>query len=342
MKEKPNNITKVFRIVLLFIIGASLLTNCHHQAEGMPHVRYGSSPIYVEIPVHYALENELFLQEDISVRPTLYPDGKSALESLLNGESDIVSVMSTPVAFHAFRKHGFKIIGAIDHGKYHGAIAKKELIQKTCSSNWSGLKIGVTQYTSGEYFMYSYFAFHEISWDSVDILYGKGPELKESFLQDSIDIMFSWDPYLEETKAASADPVSELGRNQLIPSSWLIVCDSSFLKAHPASVIAFLRATKQGLEKAQTSNKAGIRAHRTILHKEGYPASKVRPEMLDHLGISLDEELVLDLENQAQWLIDMNYVSSSIIPDFSKLVCPGPMRTIDSFRVYLPTYQSCP
>ena len=167
------------------------LFGCGNQATNLQKVRYGSSPIYAEIPVHYALEKGLFTEEGISVDMSLFPDGKSALESLLDGEADIVSVMSTPVVLHAFREQGFKIIGAVDHGKFHTAIAKPEKIGTVPPADLGDVKIGVTKHTSGEYFMYSYLALHEIPWDSIDVTYGDGPALQKFFLEDSIDIMFS-------------------------------------------------------------------------------------------------------------------------------------------------------
>lgn len=331
---------------LLFrpLLGVFLLflgTGCRDQPESFSDVRYGSSPIHVEIPVHYALENDLFEDEGITVNLELFPDGISALESLLKGESDIVSAMTTPVALHTFQKKGFKVIAAIDHRKFHASIAKRKVLDHHPRTDWTNHTIGVTRHTSGEYFMYSYFALHEISWNSMNIVYAKGPELSRLFLSDSIDIMFSWNPYVKGTQNQYPDSVVELGKSHLVPSSWMIVCDSVFLEVHRPAVIAFLKAIKNGLENAKLSKQAAIRSHRRILNQNNYSADDIQPEMIERLAISLDEELVLDLENQAQWLIDMNYVSYTTIPDFSRLICPDPLRSIDSLLVYLPIFHSC-
>jgi ABC-type nitrate/sulfonate/bicarbonate transport system substrate-binding protein len=325
--------------ILLWVI--LFLSGCQDQPENLPEIRYGSSPIHAEIPVHNALENDLFKAEGITVDMQLFPDGNSAMESLLNGDSDIVSTMTTPVALNAFQRKGFKVIAAIDHGKFHASIAKRKVLDHHPRTDWSNHTIGVTRHTSGEYFMYSYLSLHEVSWNNMNVAYGKGPELKRFFLNDSIDIMFSWNPYVEETREQYPDSLVELGKNHLVPASWMIVCDSVFLAEHRPAVRTFLRATKKGLEKAKTSKETAIRNHQSILHQGGYHAGTIHPEMIERMDISLDEELVLDLENQAQWLMDMNYVSDTRVPDFSRLICPDPLRSIDSLQVYLPIFYSC-
>ncbi len=342
MKGHANGVNHILVFVTLTVSGVLWLSGCRESPMVSTVVRYGSSPIHAEIPVHNALANGLYKAEGVAVDLQLFPDGRSALESLLNGHSDIVCTMSTPVALHSFQEAGFKIIGAIDHGKFHTSIAQRKILDHYPRTDWSNHTVGVTRHTSGEYFMYSYLALHEISWNNVNVVYAKGPELKRLFLNDSLDIMFSWDPYVKETRDQYPDSlIIELGKNHLVPSSWMIVCDSAFLEDHLPAVRGFLRATNKGLEKAKASKEAAIRNHRDILDRGAYQAGDIQPEMIDRMDISLNEELVLDLENQAQWLIDMNYVSETDIPNFSELICPDPLCSIDSLKVFLPTLNAC-
>jgi len=336
MKEKRDGL--LFFILLLL---GGLVCGCQDRAPNTALIRYASSPVSVELPVHYAHETKLYEQEGISLDLSLYPDGKSALESLLSGESDIASVMSTPVALYAFRDHGFKIIGGVDHGKFHTAIANKDSVGSFSPADWDDYTVGVSRHTSGEYFMYSYFALHEIAWDSMDIWYRNGPALRDCFLQDSIDVMFSWQPYINETVSRNCDPVVEFGESHLVPASWLIVCDSSFLQDNSSAVKAFLTGTKNGLEVSQKLKDSAIRAHQKVVSSAGYPALDIDPSLIDRLELSLNQELVLDLENQSQWLMDMDYVSSREMPDFTALICPDLLLDLNSHSLNLSTSYSC-
>jgi len=320
---------------------AGAISGCNSETASYQRIRYGSGPVFPEIPVHFSQETGLYKAEGIDLEMTLFPDGKSAFEALLYGQADIASVMSTPVARQAFQEGGFRIIGAVNHGKFHKAIAKESVLEKDSLLDLSKHRIGVTRYTSGEYFMHSYFALHEIPWNGTNVIYGSGPQLQQHFLEDSIDIMFSWEPYIRTTKETYPDTVLELGETHLAPSSWLIVCDSLFFEENKTLVHNFLKVTHRGLERIRRQKKIAIQLHKLTTSRSGFPVHPIPEDAINGLDLYLDEGVILDLEEQADWLTNMNYVDRKEVPDFEELICMSPLQAVDSLKVYLPIYRSC-
>jgi NitT/TauT family transport system substrate-binding protein len=312
--------------VLLFV---AVLISCDTTVDPL---RYASGPILIETPAHVAFKTGIFEKENLNVDLVIHPDGKSAFESLLDGQADVASVMATPVVYERFSGDDFRIIAAIRHSKFHSLIASRMAGVKR-PEDIKGKTAGVTKGTSGEYFMQSYLVSKGIFPEEVDVVHMSGPELPRALKEGVIDVMFSWKPFIGEAKRLLGKDAISFSSSRLVQPSWLIITTEPYINQHQDVLIRFLLSIRKGIEFIEEDPEAAIAMHREVIDIDNGSVARDLTRM--NLGLSLSQELLVDLENQAQWLQKMNYVDADTLPDFYSVIYPDVLEQVSPGSVTL-------
>jgi ABC-type nitrate/sulfonate/bicarbonate transport system substrate-binding protein len=305
----------------LFIIATLLLSllffNTKDDQISVP-LRYGSVRAIVEAPAHVAYHNGFFQDEGLNVSLEINPDGKTSLDRLLLDSIDIASVMATPVVFRSFRSDDFYIIGVMEFSeKIHSGIAHKDR-GIHLPVDLKGKNVGVMKGTSGEFYMNSFLILHDLIPEDLNIVDMNGPQMLDAMVSGDLDAMFCWEPYILLAKLEMDSSWIEFTSDKLIPSSWVFVARKNYVDDNPEIIKKFLKSILEGTrftneQKEQTLN----------IHSQMADVNKDHIKELLYkqtFNLSLKQELILDLEAQARWLVDFEYVPDSVIPDFYNII----------------------
>lgn len=299
--------------IILFL--ACILVACKQQEPPAPliPVRYASTAAIVEAPAHIAFAKDFFKQEGLELDLNIYPDGKTSLEKVVNGEADIGAVMSTPLVYKSFSNKEFVIIANLLHGKIHFAVINKDS-NISSAKDFIGKKIGVTRGTSGEFFMDSYFILEGVNDDSNKIVYATAKDSLQELASGNLDAIFSWVPW----PFLALDTLKEKGQlletTKIVPASWVVIANRKFVEKQPAVLEQFLRGLQKGITFAMEEKKEAYAIHTKIT---GFSP----PLLFSHFSemnfsLSLSNRLLLDLEQQAAWLIEKQYVGATTVPNY--------------------------
>lgn len=316
---------KTFCILLLLTV----LISCETSVDPL---HYASSPILIETPAHVALKNGFFEKENLNVDLSIHPDGKSSFKSLLDGQADVASVMATPVVYERFSGKDFRIIAAVRHSKFHSLIASRNAGINS-PEDIKGKSVGVTKGTSGEYFMQSYLISKGIVPEEVDVVYMSGPELPGALKEGAVDVIFSWKPFIGEAKKMLGKDAITFSSSRLVQPSWLIVTTEPFIRQHPEVLKRFLLSIRKGIGFIDDHPEAAIEMHRQVIDIDN--GSMARDLTRMNLGLSLSQELLVDLENQAQWLREMGYINADTLPGFFSIIYPDILEQVSPESVTL-------
>lgn len=285
---------------------------------------YASGPAIIEAPAHAAFQKGFFKEHGIVLDLKIYPDGKTALSSLLKGEVQLAGVMATPVVYESFRRNDFRIIAVVEHPKFHHLLVNKKRISS--ATDLKGKKVGVTFGTSGEYLMHSYLVSNEINFDEIEIYDLTGNEMVKAFINGNIDAMFSWNPYINEVKNQMGQQVNLLDDFQFVPPSWVIVGIQQFVEENPATIENFLRGLKKGIVFANENPEGLIVLHEKVSGKD--KSYLVPSEIAGRFQLTLQQELLLDLEKQARWVISKTDTLKENMPDYLNLISLEAMQKV--------------
>lgn len=304
-------------------------TSCSDLPENkvttLTKVRVASVPAIVEAPTHIAYQNGYFKQQGLDVELTINPDGKTSLEQLLSGEIDIATVTGTPVVYSSLKGNDFSIFGNIDHSRIHFVVARKDRGINSIA-DLRGRKVTVMFGTSGQFFMDSLLAINNMSAADMEIVNLNGPAQVKAFEAGEVDAVFCWIPFPLQALVTLGDRAALLPSDSVRPCSWVIVTTKDFARNHPEIPQKFLR----GLITAQDFIQQNRAQASQIYSKVSGVQNKIISDLFATMDfdLSLEHGLLLDLEDQARWVIDNGYVEVRTVPNYLNYIDTKPMQAV--------------
>ncbi len=324
MKKKQVIILIVVVLVISIILYLTFFYN--KQNKAIIPVRYGSVKALVEAPAHVAFHNGYFKDEGLDLSLEINPDGKTSLDRLLTDSIDIASVMATPVVYRSFKESDFSIFAVMEFSyKIHSCIARKNAGINS-PADFKGRKLGVMKGTSGEFFMNSYLIINDLLPEDVEIVYLNGPELIKSIDRAEIDVMFCWEPFVLMAKKQLKGNWIEFDSPKLVPSTWVFIAKKDYIKDNSDAIKRFLKAIVSSTQYTNENNELALNIHAEVAGIEKEIIAELFKKEI--FNVSLKQELILDLEAQARWLIEFEYVKDSIVPNFLDIIHVDAMKEV--------------
>jgi ABC-type nitrate/sulfonate/bicarbonate transport system substrate-binding protein len=160
-----------------------------------------------------------------------------------------------------------------------------------------------------------------------------GPELPGALKEGDIDVMFSWKPFIGEAKRLLGKDAITFNSSRLVQPSWLIVTTAPYIQQHPEVLMRFLLCIRKGIGFIEEDPEAAIAMHREVIDIDNGGMAKDLTRM--NLSLSLSQELLVDLENQAQWLQKTGYIDADTLPDFFSVIYPDILEQVSPESVTL-------
>ncbi len=325
----------IIPVVLILIISSIIYFSIVYNSENKTviPIRYGSVKALVEAPAHVAFHNGYFKDEGLDLSLEINPDGKTSLDRLLTDSIDIASVMATPVVYRSFNESDFSIFAVMEFSyKIHSCIARKD-VGINSPADFKGRKLGVMKGTSGEFFMNSYLILNDLLPKDVEIVNLNGPELIKSINNGEIDAMFCWEPFVLMAKKQLKGNWIEFNSPKLVPSTWVFIAKKDYIKDNPEAIKRFIKAIVSSTQYTNENNELALNIHAEVTGIEKEIIAELFKKEI--FNVSLKQELILDLEAQARWLIEFEYVKDSIVPNFLDIIHVDAMKEIIPEQVLL-------
>ena len=247
-----------------------------------------------------------FEEEKIDLTIQDFDSGRNALETMLKDETiDMATVAQTPVVFNSFNNEDYVIIATMAYSVDDVKVLARKDFGIIKPADLVGKKIGVTLRTTGHYFLEGYLAHYGKSLSDVDIYDVNAATLKEKLISGELDAITTWEPHIYNTKKI-------LNENQLT----LLISPTPFRKDFYFTVSRSYAVEHK--ERVKRFLSAVIRAENYI--KQHPEKSKeivsrrlnVDPKIVSSIwssfmfNITLEQSILVGLENEAQWAIDTN------------------------------------
>jgi NitT/TauT family transport system substrate-binding protein len=330
-KNLFNRCLQFLTLLLLLSLG-SCTDQDNHTVTPVSKVRVASVPAVVEAPTHIAYHNGYFEREGLDVSLTINPDGKTSLEQMLRGEIDIAAVTGTPVVYSSLKGNSFSILANIDHSKIHFIVARKDR-GITSINDLKGRKVAVMFGTSGQFFMDSLLTLNHLKPEDMEIVNLNAPEQVKAFVAGEIDAMFCWVPFPLQALQQLGDKAILLPSKDVRPCSWVVVATKDYVKKNPMVPQKILK----GLISAEEFIRLNREQAATIYSKVSGVNNRINIDLFKDMefGLSLSHSLLLDLEDQARWIIENGYTDATSVPNYLNLIDPAPMRAVNPDAVTL-------
>lgn len=309
--------TIVITLLILVVCGAvgiivlSQLTNQKKYTGPPARVSIGTAPFNESGLIWIAEEQGVFAENGLNVTIKLFEAGKFAVRDLLDGNVDVVTAAEFVFVGNAMNEEKIQTIGSISKSEFHYLIAPKDRgIGQV--SDLKGKRIGLTRQTSAEFYLGRHLQLHDISLHDVTLIDLKPSQLGESLTTREVDAVLAWDPY--------SYPIEKnLGGNALIRPAqsgqmmhWLLICRSDYITGHPEPVDRLLRSFDQAEKFAANNPDKAKKILQNRLNVEEAYVERIWPKT--KLGLSLDQGLIIAMEDQSRWMMDNNLINNPKMP----------------------------
>jgi NitT/TauT family transport system substrate-binding protein len=194
-----------------------------------------------------------------------------------------------------------------------------------------GKTIGLLKGTGAEYFLGVVLTFHHIPLKEVTIVGVEPNAFGETLATGKMDAVVAWEPYIGEIFKKMGDAVVTFPAQEKNDIFWILVGREGYLKRNPAAVEKLLRALEQASKfiKEHSVEAKEIICRRTRFPLEDWDRYPLRYE------IFLDQGLLLHMEDEAAWMIKNGMTDRTEIPNFMKILDPGPLLQVNPQAVRL-------
>jgi len=288
-------------------------------------ITIGTAPLESSALIYIAEDQHFFTDKGLNVTIRGYDTGASAHNGLLKGEVDIAVPAEYPLIGSAFKKEKVRAIASIDKVQYFYLIARKDRgIENT--SYLRGKKIGVVRKTIAEFYLGRFLNIHGMNMGQVTLVDIDPSRSEDAIMNGDIDAIISRPPYvngIEERLGANA-VIWQAQSGQLLYA--IMVGRNDWIAEHPEPVnrlLSSLARAEEYIIRHPAEAKAILKKNLNLTDDD---VNRIWSE--NQFSLSLDQSLILAMEDEARWMINNNLTTEKNVPDFLDYIYEDSLKTV--------------
>ncbi len=261
-----------------------------------------------------ALEEGYYRQEGLEVTARRHSFGKSALEDMLAGNADLATVADIPIMMAIMKGERISIIATIQTSNRDNAIVARKNGGILTAADLKGRKIARTPGTTSDFFMDAFLCAHGIGDKNVEKIDMKPEMFLDALMSGRVDAVSAFQPFLVRIEKELGDGARSFYDSNIYTWSFSVVAREEYVRRNPEKVRKLLRALVRA-ERFVKGNPG--RAQEIVARFTGLEAGMVR-EMWSRMDfrVTLDQFLVLALEDESRWAISSGRITGREIPNY--------------------------
>ena len=333
MKLYKNNILPVFPILFLVIVFIVCFNaGCKTRGKDSKDAAGARDPVTIGFaailaaPVIIAHEKGYFFDEGLDVTMREYSAGKLALDGMFAGEVDLATVAETPVVFNSFKRDDFFILAMISSNAddLKIVVRKDRGIRK--ASDLKGRKIGTTFGTAAQFYLDSYLNISGLAKDDVTVINRTVSNLPADLQKGTVDAIATIEPYAYEARQLLGDNAMRLPKVDIYGIMYNLVTTKQFSKKHPETVKKVLKAIDKAVTFIQQNKKESLMITALKLKVDEKFLNAVWDDYI--FGLSLDQSLLIAMEDQARWAIKNKLTDKTLVPNYLDYIYMGGLAAV--------------
>lgn len=315
-------------ILLVFLL--AILAIVFSPSPSAPPVPEESVTIAIGTPEPSLLtliadEQGYFRKYGLNVTIRVYPAGSYAMNELLSGNADLASAAEFVGVANSFENPDLRIItttAKIDN--LFLIIRSDRGITKL--SELKGKTIAVTKGTIAEFFLGRYLTLNGMDIHDITVLYRAPADVEKSVVSGESDAAMIWDPYASRVE-------QQLGRNSTTRNAqsgqlyyWVTYTRADDIRNRPEMIRKYLHALDDAETFLSTHPKEAKEIFQRHLNITGDSPDRFLNEY--RFALSLDQGLIIAMEDEARWMGEQNMTGGKTPPSYLNMIEQNPMREI--------------
>jgi len=275
--------------------------------------------------VHVAEDQGFFVKNGLEVTIRDYASGLAAVNDLLLGEVDVAATAEFPLVGKAFNGQNISAVATIAKTQLQDIICRKDRGIDNIL-DLAGKRVGVTLGTIAEFYFGRFLDLNGMKLGNVTIVNVSPLESVSAITNGTVDAIIIWQPYAYTVE-------NLLGDNAVIwpaQSSQLTyiveVARNEWISQNPDVVNRFLTSLAQAQDylNSQPAETAAM-VQKKLNYTDAYMAAIWSKNVF---SLSLEQSLILAMEDEARWLINNNLTNATSVPNFLNYVHVDGLETV--------------
>jgi NitT/TauT family transport system substrate-binding protein len=272
-----------------------------------------------------AQEQGYFREHGLNVAVQEYDSGAPIMTDLLANKLDSGIASDFSGVRNSFHGEDIRIVGSFVKSQVFYLVARKDH-GITAIKDLRGKRIGVTKGTAGEFYLGQFLTLNGLQLTDITITDGPPAVLMDAVNNGTLDGIVSFEPNVyNASKSLGTNSIRWSVQNQQ-PVEGLLFVTGQYVHEHPAALKRYMEAIIEAqayLEMHNDAAKAFVAKH--LGYDKAY-IDYIWPKL--SLDVSLDQDLLIYMEDEAQWAIENKLTTATTIPNYLQLIDFEPLESV--------------
>jgi NitT/TauT family transport system substrate-binding protein len=310
-------VTGLLVVAALLAGGYAWVTRTSPPQPGTPleRVTIAANTTYAgTCPIFVAQEKSYFASEGVLATIHPYTSGKAALDAVLQGQANLGTVADVPIMFAAMNRQPVSVVATIfTSEKDHGIVGRKDK-QVTTPASLKGKRVGVTFGASGHFLLHAFLNRQKLSISDVALRNLAPEELVSALESGDVDAVAAWEPYLSMSAARLGGNAAIFYGEGIYELTFNIAGARDYIASHPETIKKVLRAVVRGGRFCHEAPDAAREIVANAIKTDVATLKALWPSY--QFKVSLDQSLLLALEDETRWAINNRLTDRTDMPNY--------------------------
>jgi NitT/TauT family transport system substrate-binding protein len=317
MFSKSSLLLAIMAPLILSLALASGACSLRDPPAPAQKLTFGDLGVDSSLFIYIAQQKGYFSKNGLEIVSQNYSTAPQALDALIKSEVDITTAGEFPVVLKVFANESIKIIATTDKFQAFYLVGRTDLGVRS-ASDLKGKNVGLVKGGLPEFYFGRFIQLRSLTIGDVNLIDLAPAQWLDSIVSGKVDAIVVSQFVLGQVQAQLADKIMVWSVQNNQPGYGTVVLRSEWIDKHPLLVESFLKALEQS-EEYMANNPDETR--RLLSQKFSYNDSYMNSLWPQHqFALSLDQGLIVAMEDEARWMISNNQTVQKQIPDFVQSV----------------------
>jgi len=324
---------KKYQFLTGFVVTAMVLLLCSCDDSGTKQPQTPPSKVTLGIgsglvlsPILIADEKGYFLDAGLDLTVKKFSTGKASFLDMLEGATDIATSSLTPFMFTSFTRQDYAVFATFTESVHNVKIIARQDQGINTVQDLRNKKVGTPSGTSAQFFLASFLTKNGLTEEDLEIVDIKPPALPDALINHQVDAITIWEPFAYRAQKELQDKAIRLPSSEVYTETFNFVSLKAFATKHPEVIEKILRAIDRACLFIEENKSESLAIVAKRLNLDSVFAAALWDEYTFRL--SLEQNLILTLEDQARWAINTGLTKETRVPNYLDYVLMDPMKKI--------------
>lgn len=271
-----------------------------------------------------------FKDEGLDVKIELFQSGSFAADALIEQRVDLSTTSEAAFVSRSFKHSRLRILATLSSSETARLVGRKDR-GITTPRDLVGKRIGVTQKSTSDFLLSRYLTLNGIDQASIKLVDLPPKDITNSLIKGEIDAGLTWEPFIHQAEVGLGDQSVILPNQEGQHFYFMLLTSADWVERNQTTAEKILRALTRA-ERFSTEQKrlamAAINARFQL--KAGY-LERLWPQ--HNLHVSLPQDLLFILDEQARWRIQRKFVQAETAPNYISFIELRPLVAVSPVDV---------